>query len=557
MWFTNKNQIIDWESGYYPNINDATPAQQRCYLDIKSRIEKGEYVDVGNNDSYLYAYRYDLNSRIVNANSPDGWRGLLALYNNFIKLYEDTKPKVVSYFYPWMIISSVLLNNDIRGDVERFINFSIKNNLSGYADFMASMFVTSHQISSRDHVDEKYFRAFVGLDLRQFLTQTGKKNYSQVMQEVFSLLRADFEHSKTNYIFKLYDFVDGVLPVDNLDYLQSQNKADYQQPIFNESKITLRVMHPEYNDRRRISYVKHVMYEAENIFRERKGLQKIGEGWISETLLFRQMEAAFAGVEVKQHASPGFLGRQHYDVYLPKYKIALEYQGAQHHRPVEFFGGQEAYERNVKRDENKKNLSAKNGVAQIDVMPDYELKDIIGQIATTIFGANHKDIKTIITVATRRAEKISIKETIEAVDPEAHTKAATKIAKKHEDSEVDDFKISLRIKKLVAARRKSPYAGDDGLNIPNDVFDKMLEKLNEVKEVGKTDPEKSNELAKQLFDSGYRAPAIYERMAINYRKLGDHKAEADLLIQMKRDFNYNFDDRIKKVLRLLGDDYEQ
>ena len=108
MWFTNKNQIIDWEPGYYPNINDATPAQQRCYVDIKSRVEKGEYVDVGNNDSYLYAYRYDLNSRILNAKNPDDWTGLPALYNNFINLYGDTKPKVTSYFYPWMVISSVL-----------------------------------------------------------------------------------------------------------------------------------------------------------------------------------------------------------------------------------------------------------------------------------------------------------------------------------------------------------------------------------------------------------------------------------------------------------------
>ncbi len=552
MWFTNKNQIIDWEPGYYPNINDATPAQQRCYVDIKSRVEKGEYVDVGNNDSYLYAYRYDLNSRILNAKNPDDWTGLPALYNNFINLYGDTKPKVTSYFYPWMVISSVLPGNDIRRDIERFINFSIQNNLSGYADFIASMLVTSHQLSSRDHVDEKYFRAFVGLDLKQFLTQVGKKNYSHIMQEVFGLLRADFEQSKTNYIFRLYDFVDGMLPVNNLDYLQSEGKVSYSH-----SDIALKVMHPVYNEKRRISYAKQVMYEAENIFRERKGLQKIGEGWVSETLLFKQIEAGFAGVEVRQHASPGFLGRQHYDVYIPKFKIALEYQGAQHHRPVEFFGGQEAYEQNVKRDQNKKMLSAKNSVTQIDVMPDYDFKDVIKQIATIIFGADHKDLITIINVATKRAEEMPLKGAVETMDSEAHTKAAIKISEKYENTEIDDFKQSLRIKRLVAARRKSPYAGDDGLlDIPSDIFDKMIEKLNEVKQVSKIDPKRSNELAKQLFDSGYRAPAIYERMAINYRKLGDYKAEADLLIQMKRDFNYNFDDRIKKVLRLLGDDYE-
>lgn len=82
-----------------------------------------------------------------------------------------------------------------------------------------------------------------------------------------------------------------------------------------------------------------------------------------------------------------------------------------------------------------------------------------------------------------------------------------------------------------------------------------MKDLEEIKQISKTDPITSNELAFKLFNSGYRAPAIYERIAINYRKIGDIKAEADLLLQMKRDFGYNLDDRLKAVLKQLGDDY--
>ena len=52
-----------------------------------------------------------------------------------------------------------------------------------------------------------------------------------------------------------------------------------------------------------------------------------------------------------------------------------------------------------------------------------------------------------------------------------------------------------------------------------------------------------------------RAPAIYERIAINYRRIGDIKSEADHLLQMKRGFGYNLDDRLKSVLKQLDDDY--
>ena len=51
-----------------------------------------------------------------------------------------------------------------------------------------------------------------------------------------------------------------------------------------------------------------------------------------------------------------------YDFFIPEYRIAIECQGEQHFRPVEYFGGIEKYNELVKRDEEKKKLSDENNV---------------------------------------------------------------------------------------------------------------------------------------------------------------------------------------------------
>ena len=38
------------------------------------------------------------------------------------------------------------------------------------------------------------------------------------------------------------------------------------------------------------------------------------------------------------------------DFYLPKYNLFIEYNGKQHYEPIEYFGGQQYLEEQVKRD---------------------------------------------------------------------------------------------------------------------------------------------------------------------------------------------------------------
>src|SRR5690606_5595458 len=87
--------------------------------------------------------------------------------------------------------------------------------------------------------------------------------------------------------------------------------------------------------------------DAENRAREQLGVPLIGEGWVSETNLFRGLAERFSMTDVIQHGRPSWLGRQHFDIFFPAWKVAVEYHGEQHFRPIDFFGGEDAFRNNV------------------------------------------------------------------------------------------------------------------------------------------------------------------------------------------------------------------
>jgi hypothetical protein len=61
---------------------------------------------------------------------------------------------------------------------------------------------------------------------------------------------------------------------------------------------------------------------------------------------------------------------------LPKYNIAIECQGIQHFKPVEYFGGEIAYEEQVKRDKKKKKLCIENNIELRYVVDSNEINKI-------------------------------------------------------------------------------------------------------------------------------------------------------------------------------------
>ncbi len=176
-----------------------------------------------------------------------------------------------------------------------------------------------------------------------------------------------------------------------MDMVHSQEKSNLDGFSI-ETQISVRADKPEIElesvnpvlDLVIIAKSKSILREAENLLREKRELPRIGEGWISETKLYQEIKNHFNNTAVVQHARPEWLKPQHLDVFLPIHKIAIEFQGAQHIRPVDYFGGEKAFKQQKKRDERKIKLCQENNCQLIEVFQGYDKNEVFEKISKTI-----------------------------------------------------------------------------------------------------------------------------------------------------------------------------
>jgi hypothetical protein len=116
--------------------------------------------------------------------------------------------------------------------------------------------------------------------------------------------------------------------------------------------------------------------EAINVVRVGIGLPRIGEGWVTETYLFYRIKELLPDETVVHHGRPRWLGRQHFDIWLPQRNIAIEYQGEQHFVEISLFGGKEGLARTQKRDAQKRRLCLDNGVNLIEISFNDDFRDV-------------------------------------------------------------------------------------------------------------------------------------------------------------------------------------
>ncbi len=124
-----------------------------------------------------------------------------------------------------------------------------------------------------------------------------------------------------------------------------------------------------------------------NDFRKHKGIPLSGKGWVSETDLFQKIKNHYNTLKVLQHGKPKWLKRQHVDIWLPEYKVGVEFHGVQHFRPVDFFGGKAVFEKTKERDKRKIELFSKNSASLIIVKDGYIFSNLLSKIDTIINNA--------------------------------------------------------------------------------------------------------------------------------------------------------------------------
>jgi len=117
----------------------------------------------------------------------------------------------------------------------------------------------------------------------------------------------------------------------------------------------------------RAKLYRQLQNEFINLTRAEFGFRKVGEGWISETMLATTVRQLYPKDQILRHHRPEWLGGLELDVFLPGRALAFEYQGQQHFHPIKAWGGEEALAELKQRDRRKARICAEQGIMLIPI----------------------------------------------------------------------------------------------------------------------------------------------------------------------------------------------
>lgn len=131
-----------------------------------------------------------------------------------------------------------------------------------------------------------------------------------------------------------------------------------------------------------------VINEIESITRKDFGFRAVGDGWISESIVFNIVKRLLPNDEIVRHHRPAWLNGLELDIFIPARNLAIEYQGQQHFRAIPAWGGESSLRLLQERDAKKAKLCARQGIGLIAI--DYteplnqeHIQDRIGFAAGT------------------------------------------------------------------------------------------------------------------------------------------------------------------------------
>jgi len=340
---------------YFPTIADMDNDQLSFYNYWKKNLQKGNYIDLRENVSYTFVYLYEILSNKVD-------KERLSDLNLFLEKYKGNDV-ILRYCRDWISDTHVCLG-DIREALNWYEEISLDSRASFFTDRLLSLKHSLNQdISGRDIL------TLLGPQVTKFV----KDNLEEIQNYLDAYIVAVRKYENKNFL------KDWVAQIDN-------KESEY--PVYIGTPCSSSSDNVDYYDFSRqdfiVAFIKQLTREAENTYREERSVPRVGEGWVSETNLFYEIKNAFPKNKVVHHASPEWLSRQHLDILIEDIGVAIEYQGLQHDKPVEFFGGEKAFIENQKRDKRKNNLCKRHGVKLIYVREGYSLEEVINSINESI-----------------------------------------------------------------------------------------------------------------------------------------------------------------------------
>lgn len=239
-----------------------------------------------------------------------------------------------------------------------------------YAGLFASSFKGNINIDGY-HILQKYF-----IGTSDYIYD----NYDEFVSYFFDLFLIKYQ-SVPKFLKKFYKNLDWILPFDlTEDYFDIYylKKIASREVSYNNSWI-YGIDHERVDimTNALISFeLKKLVEDATIEFRMKKGLSPISSQWSSEQYLLDKIKTTFPKEVVIGQGSPIWLEGQRFDIWLPELNAAIEYNGIQHYKPVDIFGGFEGFLATQSRDKLKRNKCKTNGVQLLEVKEGYKFKDV-------------------------------------------------------------------------------------------------------------------------------------------------------------------------------------
>jgi len=374
-----------WKHQYiYSNneINNANQEQKNFYSYFKKNFDNDNFLDLEGNDNYSFVLYYDFLSDYYNH------KQIKTLQNQFSKI-EKHYPKTGNYIS--LSIIQILENNGDYDSAWEFIKMreyvSVKT-IWDYENKLKKRVLNGNLIAQLGGISH--------------LTLFGQNNINEIKEHIIEYLET-YEKENNSTFFDLFFEEQRLFKSTNsnnynseyyLQYYLSVSEYNFYKEIddnqdksgFKDSRLRHVV------EKAILNQFRYIIKKAEDIYREKIGMPKVGEGWISETELFYKITENYKEFNVVHHGKPKWLGRQHIDIYFTELNIAIEYQGSQHYEPIDFFGGIETFKRTRERDENKRKLCLENNCELIYVNEKYEFEEIKLKIEEAINKQNRRNI---------------------------------------------------------------------------------------------------------------------------------------------------------------------
>ncbi|AHX59336.1 hypothetical protein B224_0071 [Aeromonas media WS] len=337
---------------YLLSESDLSKSESLFLIHLESNINNGVFIDVEGNVGYLFLYAYKLIKR---------WRklGLYTLRKHLQYLSE------LYYMEDKFYKQCIKWSHDCLLAGRKFDDYLI-------ATESKNPFNTkTHDANLRLNIKNHIHATISPLDI---LTMFSTRKSGLLIDH------------KTRYIDCVFSCWNDYEEKNGEFALPSNLEKDlFPVSLFNgvpfHSTPKLKIdSYPFYTSRELSKLSSEIARAAENKLREELDIPLIGEGWVSETILFKELENHFKETIVIQHGRPLWLGRQHFDIWFPDWNIAVEFHGEQHFRAIDFFGGEIAFQENQRRDRRKEQLAKQNGTTLFVVTKGYDINELIEKI---------------------------------------------------------------------------------------------------------------------------------------------------------------------------------